>query len=151
MALLADDAPGATRESPDDMRPYEAAFAEIDRYHQRLLLVADRAGAVIGAAQLTLLPRPSRKGATRARIEAVRIGSAARGTGLGRKLIERCVERAYERDCSMVQLTSEAARGDAHHFYERLGFRPAHVGFKLALGDLQASRKAADVATDGMR
>src|SRR5882757_8883257 len=56
VALLADDALGATRESPDDPRPYEAAFAEIDRDSQHLLLVADRAGAVIGTAQLTFLP-----------------------------------------------------------------------------------------------
>lgn len=133
VALLADDALGRTRESPDDPLPYEAAFAEIDRDPQHLLLVAERAGAVVGTAQLTFLPGLSHKGATRAQIEAVRIGSAARSTGLGGRLIEWCVERARERGCSMVQLTSDATRTDAHRFYERLGFRPTHVGFKLTL------------------
>jgi GNAT superfamily N-acetyltransferase len=63
----------------------------------------------------------------------VRIGSAARGTGLGSTLIQWCVDRARERGCALVQLTSDATRTDAHRFYERLGFRPTHVGFKLAL------------------
>ena len=133
VALLADDVLGAARESPDDLGPYEAAFAEIDRDPRHLLLVADRAGAVVGTAQLTFLPGLSHKGATRAQIEAVRIGAAARGTGLGGRLIEWCVDRARERGCSMVQLTSDATRQDAHRFYERVGFRPTHLGFKLPL------------------
>jgi hypothetical protein len=32
-----------------------------------------------------------------------------------------------------VQLTSNNARSDAHRFYERLGFVPSHVGFKMLL------------------
>ncbi|MBY8881318.1 GNAT family N-acetyltransferase [Actinacidiphila acidipaludis] len=133
VALLADDALGRTRESPGDLAPYETAFAEIDGDRQHLLVVAEREDAVIGTAQLTFLPGLSHRGATRAQIEAVRIGGTARGTGLGSALIEWCVERARERGCSMVQLTSDASRTDAHRFYERLGFRPTHVGFKLDL------------------
>lgn len=135
--LLADDELGRQRESPEDLRPYQAAFAEIDGDPQHVLVVAEQDGAVIGTAQLTYLPGLSHRGATRAQIEAVRIGSAARGTGLGSTLIQWCVERARERGCAMVQLTSDASRTDAHRFYERLGFRPSHVGFKLAL---EASR-----------
>jgi hypothetical protein len=33
----------------------------------------------------------------------------------------------------LVQLTSDASRTDAHRFYQRLGFEPTHVGFKLTL------------------
>jgi hypothetical protein len=32
-----------------------------------------------------------------------------------------------------VQLTTNRARGDAHRFYERLGFTPSHLGFKKPL------------------
>jgi N-acetylglutamate synthase-like GNAT family acetyltransferase len=91
VALLADDVLGGTRESPGDLLPYEAAFTEINRDPQQLLLVADRADIVVGTAQLTFLPGLSHRGAIRAQIEAVRIGSAARGTGLGSRLIEWCV------------------------------------------------------------
>jgi hypothetical protein len=34
---------------------------------------------------------------------------------------------------AMVQLTSDAARTDAHRFYERLGYVGSHVGFKYTL------------------
>lgn len=36
-------------------------------------------------------------------------------------------------DMRAVQLTSNAARKDAHRFYERLGFAQSHLGFKLKL------------------
>lgn len=133
VALLADDDLGKLRESPEDLAPYEAAFAEIAGDRQQVLVVAEQDGAIVGTAQLTYLPGLSHRGATRAQIEAVRIGSAARGTGLGSTLITWCVAQARERGCAMVQLTSDASRTDAHRFYERLGFRPSHVGFKLAL------------------
>jgi hypothetical protein len=32
---------------------------------------------------------------------------------------------------SLIQLTSDAQRTDAHRFYTRLGFADSHVGFKL--------------------
>jgi ribosomal protein S18 acetylase RimI-like enzyme len=133
VALLADDDLGARRESPEDLAPYETAFAAVDADPRHLLLVADRAGEVVGTAQLTLLPGLSHRGATRAQIEAVRVGRAARGSGLGSRLITWCVEHARREGCRMVQLTSDATRTDAHRFYEALGFRGSHLGFKLPL------------------
>ncbi len=133
VAMLADDALGATRESPDDLSPYRAAFAELDGDPQHVLLVAEGSGEVVGTAQLTFLPGLARKGALRAQIEAVRVHRAARGAGLGSRLIEECVRRARERGCALVQLTSDASRVDAHRFYERLGFQASHTGFKLPL------------------
>jgi hypothetical protein len=34
---------------------------------------------------------------------------------------------------TMVQLTSDAARIDAHRFYERLGYVGSHRGFKYSV------------------
>lgn len=133
VALLADDALGAQRETPQDLAPYETAFAAVDADPHQWLVVAERAETVIGTAQLTFVPGLSHRGGTRAQIEAVRISGTARGTGLGSRLIGWCVERARDRGCTMVQLTSDASRPDAHRFYERLGFRATHVGFKLGL------------------
>ncbi|MGK5632677.1 GNAT family N-acetyltransferase [Streptomyces sp. URMC 123] len=133
VALLADDPLGASRESPDDLAPYLRAFAEIDRDPRHTLIVAVRAGTVVGTAQLTILPGLSRRATTRAQIEGVRVSSAIRGAGLGARLITWCVEHARQRGCGLVQLTSDATREDAHRFYTRLGFEPTHVGFKLTL------------------
>ncbi len=133
VAMLADDALGATRETPHDLGPYLAAFAKVDTNPDQILAVAEEDGDVIGTAQVTFMAGLSHRGLWRAEIEAVRVRSDQRGTGLGTLLIEWCIARARERGCGMVQLTSNASRRDAHRFYERLGFTASHTGFKLRL------------------
>ncbi|WBP86692.1 GNAT family N-acetyltransferase [Kitasatospora cathayae] len=135
VAMLADDPLGATRETPADLTPYRAAFTRIDGDPHQHLVVAERAGRTIGTLHLTLVPGLSRTGATRAIIEAVRVHADERGSGLGTELIRWAVERARELGADLVQLTSDATRTDAHRFYERLGFVPSHLGFKLALSN----------------
>jgi len=132
VAMLADDPLGATREAPGDPG-YATAFAEIDADERQLLVVAEAAGEVVGTLQLTFIPGLSRRGATRAQIEAVRVRTDQRGGGLGGRLIGWAVDTARERGAAMVQLTTDASRADAHRFYERLGFVASHVGMKLAL------------------
>lgn len=133
VALLADDDLGAARETPDDLEPYLRTFELVERDPAQLLVVADQGGEVVGTLQLSLIPGLSRRGATRALIEAVRVASSQRGNGLGRRLIQWAIEEAKRRGAVMVQLTSDASRTDAHRFYERLGFTASHVGFKLPL------------------
>ncbi|WP_320069469.1 GNAT family N-acetyltransferase [Micromonospora sp. RTGN7] len=133
VAMLADDPLGATRESPDDPAPYTAAYVVIDADPHQMLAVAERNGQVVGTLQLTFLSGLARRGATRAQIEAVRVASGERGSGLGATLMEWAVEQARDRGCGLVQLTSDTSRTDAHRFYERLGFKASHVGFKLDL------------------
>jgi ribosomal protein S18 acetylase RimI-like enzyme len=53
--------------------------------------------------------------------------------GLGTQLTEYAVEQSRALGASLVQLTSEMSRTDAHRCYERLGFVNSHRGFKLSL------------------
>ncbi len=136
VAMLADDALGARRENPDDLAPYLDAFARIDTTPGQHLVVAERPerpGHIVGTLQLSVLPGLSRRGASRALIEAVRVHATERGAGLGSRLIRWAVEESRRQGCAVVQLTSDATRIDAHRFYERLGFQATHVGFKLML------------------
>ncbi|MFI7385279.1 GNAT family N-acetyltransferase [Streptomyces sp. NPDC049813] len=133
VAMLADDPLGARRESLEDLAPYLAAHARLSADPNQHLMVAVRAGRVIGTLQLTVVPGLSRKGATRSIIEGVRVHSDERGSGLGTRLIEWAVDASRRQGCQLVQLTSDASRTDAHRFYERLGFAASHVGFKLQL------------------
>ncbi|MER5766998.1 GNAT family N-acetyltransferase [Streptomyces sp. NPDC001985] len=134
VAMLRDDPLGAQRESADDLTPYTAAFERLTADPNQRLIVAVRAGRVIGTLQLTFVSGLSRLGATRSIIEGVRIHAGERGSGLGTRLIEWAIEESRSRpDCRLVQLTSDATRTDAHRFYERLGFEPSHIGFKLPL------------------
>lgn len=136
VALLADDEHGATREQPaaDLDRGYLVAFEAIDGDPNHDLIVGtDDDGAVVATFQLSYLPGISHRGSWRAQIEAVRVARDRRGQGLGRELMTWAIERARERECRLVQLTSNATRDRAHRFYESLGFEATHHGMKLVL------------------
>jgi GNAT superfamily N-acetyltransferase len=75
----------------------------------------------------------ARRGSLRAQIEAVRVADGYRGRGPGGAILGWAIGEARRRGCSLVQLTSDKSRTDAHRFYERLGFVASHEGLKLAL------------------
>lgn len=133
--LLADDSLGAKREAPVDPLPssYHAAFEAIDRDPSHELVVAEAEGRVIGVLQLTFLPYLTYQGSWRALVEGVRVASDRRSAGVGRQLIEWAIDRARQRQCRIIQLTSDKSRRDAIRFYERLGFVASHEGLKLHL------------------
>jgi GNAT superfamily N-acetyltransferase len=133
--LLADDPLGSTREQNTDPPPstYLVAFDEIDADPNNELMVVERDGAVIGTFQLTFIPGLSFQGARRAQIEAVRVDAPFRSLGIGARMFEWAIDRSRQRGCRFLQLTTNAARKDAHRFYDRLGFVSSHVGMKLDL------------------
>lgn len=133
--MLADDMLGASRE--DATRPlnarYLAAWDAIERDPNNELIVVDDGVQLAGVLQLTFIPYLSHTGRWRCLIEGVRIASSHRGQGLGKALFEWAIARAAERGCTLVQLTSDKQRTDAIRFYENLGFKATHEGFKLEL------------------
>jgi GNAT superfamily N-acetyltransferase len=133
--MLADDSLGATRESFELPLPesYYTAFEAIERDANNEIVVADKGGKVVGTLQLTFIPYLTYQGSWRALIEGVRVDASMRGAGLGHRLIAHAIERARERGCKMVQLTSNKSRGDAVRFYQSLGFVASHEGLKLSL------------------
>lgn len=135
VAMLADDALGRAREdaSLPLAQPYLDAFAAIDGDPNQLLAVMTDGDHVIGTLQITFLAGLSQRGAWRGQIEAVRVASTRRGEGLGHRLLEWAIDKCRERGCRVVQLTTNKSRTDAHRFYERLGFKASHIGYKLEL------------------
>jgi ribosomal protein S18 acetylase RimI-like enzyme len=135
VALLADDELGSTREiigTPLDQR-YVDAFKAIEAdANQRLAVVAD-GDEIIGTLQLSFIPGIARMGSWRGQIEAVRIAAHRRDSGLGQKMFEWAISECKSRGCNLVQLTTDKSRSDAHRFYEKLGFKASHEGYKLAL------------------
>lgn len=133
--MLADDLLGATREEATEPlnEKYVTAFSEIAASDTNELIVSELDGQVVGTMQLTFIPGISHMGAKRLLIEAVRTHSQHRGQGMGRKMMEYAIERAKEKGCAAVQLTTDNARIDAHRFYESLGFVGSHLGMKLKI------------------
>ncbi len=123
--------------APGRRAPYLAAFRAIDVDPAHLLCVVDSPeGSVVGTMQLTLLPGLARGGATRMQVEAVRVDESLRGKGLGSAMMRWAIGEARRRGATLVQLTSDNSRLDAHRFYVRLGFVQSHAGFKLLLDGL---------------
>ena len=131
--LLADDALGSKREDASNLAPYQTAFASLTAQNGNALIVGDDNGKVVACLQLTIVPGLSRRGATRAFIEGVRVANDLRGKGVGEDIVRHAIERARAAGCRLVQLTSDKSRLDAHRFYERLGFKATHIGMKLEL------------------
>ncbi len=133
IALLADDVLGKARDFTEVDDAYEKAFADIDADPRNHLVVADVGGELVGCLQITYIPGLGRHGAERSLIEAVRVRSDLRGRGLGREMMTWAIDRARERGCALVQLTTDKSRADAHRFYRNLGFVASHEGMKLTL------------------
>lgn len=135
IALLADDPLGREREdvSLPPVPAYTAAFAAIDADPNQLLAVVTDDERVIGTLQITFIPGLSRQGALRGQIEGVRIAADHRGAGLGHRVFDWAIEACRSRGCSLVQLTTDRERSDAHRFYDQLGFTASHLGYKKAL------------------
>ncbi|MGW7462221.1 N-acetyltransferase family protein [Streptomyces sp. NPDC054797] len=138
LALLADEEQVVDPASIVVGEAHERAFAAIasDARNEMLVLTDGAAAgeeAVLGCLQLTYVPGLGQHGRERALVEAVRVRADRRGAGLGAELVRLAVERARERGCGLVQLTSDKRRTAAHRFYERLGFARSHEGFKLRL------------------
>ncbi len=97
------------------------------------MVVVEVEGEVVATLQLTLLPYLTYQGDTWAQIEAVRVDERYCGRGIGERLFRWAIERARQKGCHLVQLTTNASRDDAHRCYICLGFIGSHVGMKLDL------------------
>lgn len=133
--MLADDFLGLQRERYEDPLPdsYLKAFREIDADPNNELIVAELDGSVIGTLQLTYTPSISFQGGKRCTVESVRVDEKYRGQGIGREMMLWAIERAKEKGCVSMQLTTNNDRINAHRFYESLGFSKSHIGMKLKL------------------
>jgi GNAT superfamily N-acetyltransferase len=119
-------------EDPDDPGPCIAALSEAaDR--GGVVLVADLDGEVVGVCQLIVFRHLQARGGLCAEVESLHVHPDHRSKGVGAALLGDTIARAGELGCYRLQLTSNTARPDAHRFYERLGFEPSHVGFKMRL------------------
>ena len=133
--MLAHDPLGARRETYGDSLPesYYAAFEAIDGDPNNELVVAELDERIIGFLQLTFIPYLTYQGGWRALVEGVRVDPELRSHGIGTMLFTWAIDRARQRNCHILQLTSDKARPDAIRFYESLGFVASHEGMKLHL------------------
>jgi len=135
LALVVADSVGPSDDAGTDPLDacYRDALAAIDADPNQELVIAELAGEPVGTLQLTFIPGLMRRGGWRLLVEMVHIVPAQRSRGLGGEMMLWAHRRGRARGCSLVQLTSNKARLDAHRFYRRLGYQQSHEGFKFVL------------------
>nr|WP_275889263.1 GNAT family N-acetyltransferase [Nakamurella flavida] len=136
--MLSDDPVSAgrgDRARDADTEAYRSALQEIiDDPANEILVATASSGEVVATFQLTRIPGMARRGTRRLLVEAVRVSSTHRSGGIGGALMRWVVDTAAPAvGASLVQLTSDEARTDAHRFYEQLGFVGSHRGFKYRI------------------
>ncbi|MFC4912406.1 GNAT family N-acetyltransferase [Actinomadura gamaensis] len=143
--LLANDPIAAGRESVADGTvpdAYFAAFAAIEKDPNNALIVAELDGEIAGCLQLTYIPGLTYTGGERAQIEGVRVAAEVRGRGIGQLMVGWAIEQARTRGCRLVQLTTDRQRPESIRFYQKIGFRPSHMGMKYHLDASETSEPA---------
>jgi GNAT superfamily N-acetyltransferase len=91
------------------------ALAEADR----VVLVAELDGEVAGMAHI--VPSKAANAPHRAEVQRVAVAAGARGTGVGRELLEAVEEIAFARGLTLLWLTTHEG-SDAAGFYEAVGY-----------------------------
>ncbi|MDA8375227.1 MAG: GNAT family N-acetyltransferase [Actinomycetota bacterium] len=84
------------------------------------LFVARHDGRTVGSLTLVIFPIPT---GSRAIIEDVVVDGAARGSGIGEKLVSHALAVAANAGSRTVDLTSRPDREAANRLYQRIGFR----------------------------
>ncbi len=129
LALLRDDAFGASRETAED-QVYDDAFSQMQSEAKNQIVVGELAGRIVATFQFSVLTGLSHRGMRRGQIESVRVASDMRRQGIGRSLMNEFERRARAHRCGLLQLTTTAERDRARDFYDALGYQPSHVGYK---------------------
>lgn len=85
------------------------------------VIVAECGGRVAALMTVHITPVLHRPTAV-ARITALVVDEAQRGSGVGRALVGEAERLAMERGCALIEVTSNVKWTGAHAFYERLGY-----------------------------
>jgi GNAT superfamily N-acetyltransferase len=133
--MLSDDILGKTREKFEPVLSdnYVTAFKKIVADTNQELTVVEMDGELVATFQLSFIQYLTHHGGLRAQVEAVRTSANYRGQGIGKKAFEYIINRAKEKGCVLVQLTTDKKRPEAIKFYEAIGFVSTHEGMKLSL------------------
>jgi GNAT superfamily N-acetyltransferase len=121
--------------TPDEARPDTKLLALrlSEPAVNRVVLVAERDGTLLGTCTLNLIEHLAHNFARSAILEDVVVDADARGLGIGQALIDKAAERARTLGCYKLALSSNQSREAAHRFYLGRGFKPHGISLALQL------------------
>jgi GNAT superfamily N-acetyltransferase len=135
IAMFAADEVGGHGDTvdPKALPDYISAFEAIAASPDQTLYVAELDGEVVGTFQTSITTTLTGRGASFMIIEAVQTRDDMRGKGIGARMIEFCIAEAKGRGLRGCNSSPTPSARTPTAFYERLGFEPSHLGFKMAL------------------
>ena len=97
-------------------------IAEAARDARTALFVAEAEGVVLGTVLVSLCLDVMFRSQPFAVLENIVVSSACRASGIGAALMREVEHYCLAAQCSKIMLLSAADRGEAHRFFEKLGF-----------------------------
>ena len=94
-----------------------ADFLEHNDPERERCWIADRGGEIVGSVFLVA------KSKTVAKLRLLYLEPSARGLGLGRRLVDECVEFARSAGYRKITLYTQSSLTAARHIYEAVGFK----------------------------
>jgi ribosomal protein S18 acetylase RimI-like enzyme len=122
VALLADLFSIEADFRPDADRQRRGLALLLESPGQRVVLVAERRGEVVGMVTVQLVVSTA-EGALSGLVEDMVVASGERGRGIGRRALSAAEAWARERGATRLQLLADRENGPALGFYERMGWR----------------------------
>lgn len=98
-----------------------AAFDAVLSHSGTTVFGMEHEGGIIAMTTLHLLPNMTSGGRPYALVENVVTDTEYRGQGVGRQVLQACIDHAQSEDAYKVMLLTGDARG-VRGFYEKLGF-----------------------------
>jgi GNAT superfamily N-acetyltransferase len=110
-----------------------ALFERFSSYPDYTLYVAEQDGQIVGTFALLVMDNLGHLGSPSAIVEDVVVAPDRQSQGIGAAMMRFALERAREKRCYKLMLSSNAKRGRAHAFYESLGYERHGYSFRVDL------------------
>ncbi len=105
----------------------------IKKYPCYNLYVALADNEIVGTFSLVIMDNLGHLGAPSGIVEDIVVHPEWRGKGIGKKMMNFAMERCREKGCYKLAISSNIERGEAHLFYESLGFKKHGYSFVVEL------------------
>jgi GNAT superfamily N-acetyltransferase len=128
-------------DADDEQLPLEDArriLARFAAYPDYTLYVAEAGGRIVGTFALLVMDNLGHRGAPSAIAEDVVVAPDTHRQGIGRAMMAFALERAREKGCYKLALSSNLKRDKAHAFYDQIGFDRHGYSFRVELAEVSA-------------
>ncbi|MDH3765224.1 MAG: GNAT family N-acetyltransferase [Nitrosopumilus sp.] len=105
----------------DDDKIFKNKISDYFLDSQKNIIVAQQEKRIVGVASIIYLQRLNRV-KTEMYIPELIVTEKLRCLGIGKKLVQYCMELAKKKNCYRIRLESGNTRKESHKFYKSMGF-----------------------------